>query len=99
MAARDEQARRRSASIAADVRWAVCPNRAEATETARRASPQSLEFWRDWAAETHPEMDARGQLAAATSAHRAHMKQLSAKAARARAERKQQQGGRRVAAA
>lgn len=99
MAARDEQARRRSSSIAADVRWAKCPNRSEATENARRASPQSLEYWRDWAAETHPEMGARGQLAAAQSAHRAFMKQMSAKAAKARAERKQQQGVRRVAAA
>lgn len=79
MAARDAKARRLNASIAANARWAREPNRTEATTAARRRSPQSFEYWREWAREQHPEMTPAGQLKAAKSAYREHMQRLAKK--------------------
>ncbi|MFJ2029463.1 hypothetical protein [Streptosporangium sp. NPDC087985] len=83
MAARTPEARRRAASIAADVQWAMTPNRTERTEAARRASPMSLDYW---VAKTKAEGIVRDQdvQKAAENAYRAHMKQMSLKAARSR---------------
>jgi len=78
--------------IAADTSWARTPNRAERTEAARKASPQSLDYWID---KIRAEGVVREQdiQAAAQNAHRAHMRGLALKAVaarRAKAKRRRQ---------
>lgn len=70
-------------AIAADISWARTPNRAERMEPARRASPQSLDYW---LAKTREDGVVREQdiPAAAENAYRAHMRGLSLRAAATR---------------
>ncbi|MFD1940569.1 hypothetical protein ACFSKW_54860 [Nonomuraea mangrovi] len=70
-------------SIAADISWARTPNRSERTEAARKASPKSLDYW---IAKTRDEGIVRPEdiLAAAQNAYRAHMREMSLKAAATR---------------
>lgn len=70
-------------SIAADKSWARTPNRSERTEAARKASPNSLNYW---LAKTRAEGIVRDQdiYAAAQNAHRAYMREKSLKAVAAR---------------
>ena len=70
-------------SIAADKSWARTPNRSERTEAARKASPNSLNYWIE---KIRAEGIVRDQdvFAAAQNAHRAYMREKSLKAAAAR---------------
>ena len=87
MAARDPKVRSRNASIAADVKWSLTPNRAEGTAAARRATPIQLQYWITWAKKKHPNATHAQQIKAAESRWRAHQKQLSKKAAETRRQR------------
>lgn len=103
MAAKDPVVRSRAAQIASNVGWARTPNRTERAAAGFRASPMSIDYWRNWAKTTHPEMNRRDQLAAAINAHRAHQQQMSLKAAQKRTRLKEEaeakQGRRSTAAA
>lgn len=76
-------ARSSAARIAANSSWARTPNRTERTAAARAGNPRSYEYWlaKVTAEGTVREED---RPAAAESAHRAYMQQLSRKAADAR---------------
>jgi hypothetical protein len=89
MAAKDPHVRSRSASIAANVGWAMTPNRSERASHGHRKSPVSLDYWRNWAKTQHPDMSAKDQLKAAKNAHSAYMKQMAAKSAEARRKRRE----------
>lgn len=97
MAARDADDRRRNASIAADVKWSLTPNRAEGTAAARRATPVQLQYWITWAKKQHPNATHAQQVKAAESRWRAHQKQVSKKAAKARAEKSTKAAGQTAA--
>jgi hypothetical protein len=69
--------------IASDRSWASTPNRTERTAAARKASPRSLDYW---IAKTAADGIVReqDQAAAAQSAHRAYMRDMSLRAVAAR---------------
>lgn len=76
-------ARRTNASIASNVSWARTPDRSERTAGARAGSPTSYEYWLTKVTAEGVVREA-DRPAAAASAHRAYMQQLSKKAAAAR---------------
>lgn len=90
MAARDPQTRSLSASIAANVGWALTQNRTQRASHGHRKSPVSLDYWRAWVKEQHPDMSAKDQLKAAKNRHRAHMQQMAAKSVAARRKRREE---------
>lgn len=87
MAARDPEARSRSASIAANASWARTQNWTERTAAAHAASPTSYAYWLNQVTEDGVREQDRAK--AATKAHKDYMRQLSAKAAKARRRRRQ----------
>ncbi|MFB4306897.1 hypothetical protein [Actinomadura sp. GTD37] len=90
MAAKDPTARSRSARIAANVGWAMTPNRTARASHGHRKSPVSLDYWRDWAKAQHPDMSAADQLKAAKNRHKAHMQQMALKSAASRRKRSEE---------
>jgi hypothetical protein len=80
--------------------WAKTTNRSERAAKGYRKSPVSIDYWREWAREEHPEMAPKDQLKAAQNAYSAHMQEMAKKAVEARARRRAEQadGGQQPAA-
>jgi hypothetical protein len=84
MATRAE--RSRAARIAVNAMWAQTPDRTERLANAHNSSPVSYGYWLK-KIQTEGKVRKKDQAAAAESAHRTYMSQLSLKAAKARAAR------------
>jgi len=70
--------------IAVDISWARTPNRAERTAPARSKSPMCLDYWIAYVRAEGIVTGEREIRRAAEAYHRAHMRRLSLKAAKAR---------------
>ena len=100
MAARDPEARIRSARLASDISWGQTPNWAERTAAARRRSPITFEGQLSRVREEFPDESAAQQRAIAEKRWRTQQQQNAVKAAAAkrakavarRAAREQQDG-------
>lgn len=97
MAAKDKAARIRAASIAANKQWAMEPNRRERLANAHAKTPITFAYWRNWAAQNHPNMSPADQIKAATNAHRAWQQQQAAKRS-AKAKKRREAKARETAA-
>ena len=86
MAARDPNARKANARIAANVSWARTPVRSERTEIARRSSPGSIDYWLE-RVDPDGAMSPEDRRKAARNALRAYMGQLSRRRAKKQAPR------------